>query len=47
MSLMENRNGLIADAMLTQAAGTAERDAAILMMHRKWRRNRRWAKSKG
>ncbi len=44
--LMENRNGLIVDATLTQADGTAERDAAILMMHRKWRRNRRWAKSK-
>lgn len=44
--VMENRNGLIVDAMLTQADGTAERDAAMLMMHRKWRRNRRWAKSK-
>jgi transposase len=40
--LMENRNGLIVDAMVTQADGTAERDAALLMMHRKWRRNRRW-----
>ncbi|HUS08291.1 MAG TPA: IS5 family transposase [Bryobacteraceae bacterium] len=44
--VMENRNGLIVDAMLTQADGTAERDAALLMMHRRWRRNRRWAKSK-
>jgi transposase len=44
--VMENRNGLIVDAMLTQADGRAERDAALLMMHRKWRRNRRWAKSK-
>jgi transposase len=44
--LMENRNGLIVDAMLTQADGKAERDAALLMMHRRWRRNRRWAKSK-
>jgi hypothetical protein len=32
--LMENRNGLIVDAMLTQADGTAERDAALLMLHR-------------
>ena len=39
---MENRNGLIVDAMVTQADGTAERDAALLMVHRKWRRNRRW-----
>src|SRR5215469_10868112 len=30
------------DAMVTQADGTAERDAALLMVHRKWRRNRRW-----
>jgi transposase len=40
--LMENRRGLIVDAMLTQADGTAERDAGLLMMHRRWRRNRRW-----
>ena len=33
--LMENRNGLIVDAMVTQADGTAERDAALLMVHRK------------
>ncbi len=31
---MENRNGLIVDAMVTQADGTAERDAgASLMLH--------------
>jgi hypothetical protein len=30
--LMENRNGLIADAEVLQATGTAERDAALLMM---------------
>lgn len=42
--LMENRNGLIVDAMVTQADGTAERDAALLMVHRKWRRNRRWSR---
>ena len=29
--LMENRNGLAVDAMTTQARGTAERDAALLM----------------
>jgi transposase len=39
--LMENRNGLIMDAMLTHADGTAERDAALLMLHRRWRRSRR------
>jgi transposase len=38
--LMENRNGLIVDAMLTQADGTAERDAALLMLYRKWRNRR-------
>ena len=31
--LMENRNGLIVDAILTHADGTAERDAALLMLH--------------
>jgi len=31
--LVENRNGLIAAAMTTQADGTAERDAALLMLH--------------
>jgi transposase len=30
-ALMENRNGLLADVMVTQADGTAERDAALLM----------------
>jgi transposase len=39
--LMENRNGLIVDAMLTQADGTAERDAALLMLHDRWRKSRR------
>ncbi len=39
--LMENRNGLIADAMLTHADGMAERDAALLMLHHKWRKSRR------
>jgi transposase len=39
--LMENRQGMIVDAMVTQADGTAERDAALLMLHRKWRSRRR------
>ena len=30
--LMENRNGLIVDAQVTPATGTAERDAALLML---------------
>jgi len=38
--LMENRNGLIVDAMVTRADGTAERDAALLMLHRQWRKRR-------
>ena len=32
--LMENRNGLIVDALLTPATGTAERDAAETMLGR-------------
>lgn len=32
--LMENRNGLIVDAELLHATGTAERDAALLMLDR-------------
>ncbi len=39
--MMENRNGLIVDAMVTEANGKAEREAALKMVHRKWRRNRR------
>jgi transposase len=39
--LMENRHGMIVDALVTQADGTAERDAALLMLHRKWRSRRR------
>jgi hypothetical protein len=30
--LMENRNGMVADVEVLQANGTAERDAALLMM---------------
>jgi transposase len=33
--LVENRNGLIAAAMVTHADGYAERDAALLMLHEK------------
>ncbi len=36
--LIENRHGLIADAMATQADGHAERDAGILMLHTQWKR---------
>lgn len=36
--LIENRHGLIADAMATHADGTAERDAAVLMLDRDGRR---------
>jgi IS5 family transposase len=36
--LMENRNGLIVDAMVTEADGTAERDAAMLMVHKRWKK---------
>jgi hypothetical protein len=39
--LMENRGGLIVDAVVTQADGTAERDAALLMLYGKWRSRRR------
>src|SRR5687767_13656929 len=38
---MENRNGLIVDAMVTQADGTGERDAALLMLDGKCRQRRR------
>jgi len=33
-ALVENRNGLIAAAMVTHADGYGERDAALLMLHR-------------
>lgn len=39
--LMENRNGLAVDAMLTHATGTAEREAALAMLDRRRRRKRR------
>jgi transposase len=34
-ALVENRNGLIAAAMVTHGDGLAERDAALLMLHEK------------
>jgi hypothetical protein len=34
--LMENRNGLAIDATLTHATGTAEREAALAMLDRRW-----------
>ena len=39
--LMENRNGLLLDILVTQATGTAERDGAITMLKRRWGRHRR------
>ena len=38
--LIENRHGLIADAMATQADGHAERDAGLLMLHAQWQQAR-------
>jgi len=38
--LMENRNGLIVDAMVTEADGTAEREAAMLMVYARWKKRR-------
>jgi transposase len=38
--LMENRNGLAVDATLTQATGTAEREAALAMIDRRGTRSR-------
>jgi transposase len=39
--MMENRNGLIVDAELTRASGTAEREAALVMLDRSRGRRRR------
>ena len=36
--LIENRHGLIVDAMATEADGRAERDAGVLMLHAQWKR---------
>ena len=35
---MENRNGLIVHAMVIAADGTGERDAALLVVHRRWKK---------
>jgi transposase len=40
--LIENRNGMIVDAMLTQADGRAEREAAMILTYRQYQRNRNW-----
>lgn len=39
-ALMENRNGLAVDAMVTQATGTAEREATLAMLDRRGSRRR-------
>jgi transposase len=36
--LMDNRHGLVSDTIVTEATGTAERDAALKMLKRRWRR---------
>jgi hypothetical protein len=38
VALIENRHGLIVDAMATEADGRAERDAGLLMVHAQWTR---------
>lgn len=38
--LIENRNGLVSDACLTRAGGTAERDAALTLLDRRSRKKR-------
>jgi len=38
--LMENRHGLIVDALVSEATGTAERDAALTMLERQGGRHR-------
>lgn len=39
-ALMENRNGIITDILITQATGTAEREAAVAMVDRRGGRRR-------
>lgn len=39
--LMENRNGLIVDVEITHASGTAEREAALAMLGRRDKKNKR------
>ena len=43
-ALMENRNGLIVDCELTRASGTAEREAALIMIKRSRQGARKTAK---
>ena len=38
--LMENRNGLVVNALLTKASGTAEREAALLMLQQRAKKKR-------
>jgi len=38
--LMENRNGLVVNALLTQASGTAEREAALAMLQQRPQKKR-------
>jgi transposase len=49
--LIENRHGLIVNAMVTTADGLAERDAAMLMLHAEGKRRlggaARWAPTRG
>jgi hypothetical protein len=44
---VENRNGLVVDAEVTQASGTAEREAALRMMKRSVRRHSTLGVDKG
>ena len=46
-SLTENRNGLIVDCELTEASGTAEREAGLRLLARQRRRRRRGRMSVG
>ena len=39
-ALMENRNGIITDILITRATGTAEREAAVAMLDRRGRKRR-------
>src|SRR4051794_5024030 len=39
--MIENRNGMIVDALVTQADGTAEREAALILTHHQCQRNRK------
>jgi transposase len=40
-ALMENRHGLVVDVLITQATGTAEREAALVMLDRRPRQRQR------